>query len=237
MKFYRIRLAGLPIACAFEFEDTAACFGAYAEGPAPERDALRAPDWLWADWLRGVGERNAHNEYSLYASLCSSALLRRGRCVYHAAALRFRDRAWLLAGPSGVGKSTQVRTLGELYPGAFGVISGDRPVLELTEGGVWVHPSPWNGKENWYGAEAAPLAGLILLGRGEENRVERLPLRDAAAPVYGGIFQTAADAAEIHRAADFASALLERVPVWRLTNRGVPDSTRLLYDKVLTGEA
>lgn len=237
MECYRIMLAGIPIPCAFEFEQTAACFGAYAEGPEPETEALHAPDWLWEDWLRGVGEKNAHNEYSLYAALCSSVLLHRDRCVYHAAALRFRDRAWLLAAPSGVGKSTQVKTLRELYPGAFGVISGDRPVLELTENGVRVHPSPWNGKENWFGAEAAPLAGLILLRRGEENSVERLPVRDAAAPVYGGIFQTAADASEIHRAASFAGALLECVPVWRLTNRGVPDSTRLLYDRVLTGES
>jgi len=44
-------------------------------------------------------------------------------------------RAWLLAGPSGVGKSTQIKSLQSLEPGAFGVICGDRPVLELREDG------------------------------------------------------------------------------------------------------
>ena len=135
-----------------------------------------------------------------------------------------------------MGKSTQARTLRELYPGDFGVISGDRPVLALTEGGVWVHPSPWNGKEGWHGAEAAPLAGIVCLQRGVENALARLTPRIAALSVYGAVIHNASSPDVIRGAAAFAEKLIKQVPVWRLCSRDVPDSTRILYESVFTQE-
>ena len=156
----------------------------------------------------------------------------------HAAAFRDEEKAWLIAADPGVGKSTQIRTLQELYPGTFSVVCGDRPVLQLMEDGmVMVHPSPWNGKEFWGGADAAPLAGIICLRRGEEDAVHMLRRKDAVIPVYGSLIHTAICEDIIRRAAAFADALLQGVPVWDFVNRDIPGSTELLYQKVLREES
>ena len=97
---------------------------------------------------------------------------------------------------------------------------------------VIVHPSPWNGKENWHGADAAPLGGIILLRRGEENRLEAAQPREIALELYAQFIQTAADPDKIRKVAELETRMLESVPLWRLTTNTVPDSTRLLLESV-----
>ena len=100
------------------------------------------------------------------------------------------------------------------------------------EWSVIIHPSPWNGKENWHGAQAAPLAGLILLERGEENALAVLSDREAALPVYPHFIQTAWEPDNIRKIAELETRLLRSVPIWRLTTNQVPDSTKLLLEAV-----
>ncbi|MBR7009695.1 MAG: hypothetical protein IKI02_02155 [Oscillospiraceae bacterium] len=99
---------------------------------------------------------------------------------------------------------------------------------------ILVHPSPWNGKENWHGAAAAHLAGLILLRRGEKNALKLMSPREAVIPSYSQIFQTAKTAETIRRAAALLTRMLESVPIWRLTTHQVPDSTQLLLGAVFS---
>lgn len=229
---YELTLAGATVGCSFEFPETHLYFGNYINGPFPGEGLRLSPEDR-AAWERTVAPMDAFNEYSAFTVPVSEALLKHGRCVMHAAAFRFHDRAYLIAARSGVGKSTQVKTLSELYPGEFTVISGDRPVLEATEYGVMVHPSPWNGKEGWCGAEKAPLAAMILLRRGEVNSLERFPAGRAAAPVFSSLFQSAENGESIRRTASFADLIIKSVPVWAFENGGVPDSSRMLYETVL----
>lgn len=230
--FFELTLAGATVGCSFEFPETFRYFGNYVNGPFPG-EGLRLSPETRAAWERTVAPMDAFNEYSAFTVPVSEALMEQGRCVMHAAAFRFRGRAYLIAARSGVGKSTQVKTLMELYPGEFSVISGDRPVLEAVEEGIIVHPSPWNGKEGWHGAEKAPLAAMILLRRGEVSSIERLPAKKAAAPVFSSLFQSAESVERVRRTAAFADRILRTAPVWGFENGGVPDSTRLLYETVL----
>ena len=235
---YSLNLGGITIPCTFTFPDCARFFGSYCTGPVPGPGSVAISQLFWDDWVRHIGPKNAYSEYSAFASVASQALLDFNRCVIHAAAIRWRHRAYLIAAPSGVGKSTQVKTLEALYPGGFAVISGDRPILELREdGSVIAHPSPWNGKEGWCGAEAAPVAALILLERGEKNAMQLLSARQAAGQVFSALLQASESEANIRKVAAFESALLQRVPVWHMVNAGVPDSTRMLYETVMQGGA
>ena len=214
------------------------------------------------------------SEFSMLTAHLSNALLPFDRVIMHAAALRWRDKAYLITAPSGTGKSTQARFLQELRPHEFSIICGDRPVLQFcsSEHGtgesenlssqafppeapqpclkasqpaeaneahsdthlpaILVHPSPWNGKENWYGAEAAPLAGIIHLKRGDENSLTRPKPRDLAVTVFTHLIQTAETEAAVRKAAELTTRLLEATPLWELTSNTVPDSTRLLLEEV-----
>lgn len=240
-------MAGLTIPCELRYAETANYFP--APDPASPRAAGASVRLTREDWKFNLGNgivESPFSEYSILTAPFSDALMEYDRMIFHAVAVRWRDRAYLICAPSGVGKSTQARFLQELRPGEFSVICGDRPVLEFCQSApcrdgtlpsaaspqIIVHPSPWNGKENWRGAEAAPLAGLILLRRGDENALSALTPREAAFQCYAQVIQTAITEKTVIKAAELTTILLNSVPVWQLTTHQVPDSTRLLLETV-----
>jgi energy-coupling factor transporter ATP-binding protein EcfA2 len=260
----QITLAGVSLPYRMRFPGEKA-FAAFAGNRTPEPVppvCISDSDW---EYYRAEGYlENAQVEYSLLTAHFSDALLAYDRVILHAVALRWRDRAYLICGNSGVGKSTQARCLQELRPGEFGIISGDRPVLQFChsersaaepknpspvpkpsplgegvtasavtdEGPIIVHPSPWNGKENWHGAPAAPLAGLILLERGDKNRLVALTEREAVLQTYLSFIHTCSEPRIIHRVAALETRLLRAAPIWKLTTDEVPASTELLLESV-----
>ena len=102
------------------------------------------------------------------------------------------------------------------------------------EGAVLVHPSPWNGKESWCGAPPAPLGGIILLRRGEENRLEAAAPKEIALEIFSQFIQSCREADKVRKVAELETKMLESVPLWRLTTHKVPDSTELLLESVFT---
>lgn len=229
----QISLGGVSLCCALRFPETAASFLDFITGHPSADPPVSLSDADWRFWEAQGQRPNPYLEYTTLTGNCSDALLAHDRCIFHAAALRFRGRAWLLCASSGVGKTTQLLTLQKLYPGEFSVICGDRPVLALEgEQGVFVYPSPWNGKEGFCGAEAAPLGGIICLVRSEENRVESISPRQAVIPVFLSLISDMETEAVIKSAARFADSLLNRVPVWLMRSRDIEPSASLLYETV-----
>lgn len=235
MTDFTVTLAGRSFRVSARYAETASYF------PAPDPEAplvpgapVSIPETDWQEYLQSGMEDCAHTEYSMLTAHCSDALLAFDCVILHAAALRWRDRSWLIVAPSGVGKSTQTRNLQTLLPGEVSVICGDRPVLERCGGAFRVHPSPWNGKENWHGAEAAPLGGLILLRRGPENRLYALREDEAILNLYVAFIQTSASVEAVTKVADLEDGLLRAVPTWLLVSDTVPDSTRCLVEGIFS---
>ena len=235
MTDFTVTLAGRSFRVSARYAETASYF------PAPDPEAplvpgapVSIPETDWQEYLQSGMEDCAHTEYSMLTAHCSDALLAFDCVILHAAALRWRDRSWLIIAPSGVGKSTQTRNLQELLPGEVSVICGDRPVLERCGGAFRVHPSPWNGKENWHGAEAAPLGGLILLRRGPENRLYALREDEAILNLYVAFIQTSASVEAVTKVADLEDGVLRAVPTWLLVSDTVPDSTRCLVEGIFS---
>ena len=96
-------------------------------------------------------------------------------------------------------------------------------------------PRPGTERRTGTARRPPPLAGIILLRRGEENRLCALSPREAAILFYTKLLQSAWDETLLVRAAGFATAALERVPIWQLSTHRVPDSTELLLESVFCG--
>ena len=172
-------------------------------------------------------------EYYACTSAVSDALLP-GGCIFHGAAFRFRDKAYLFTGVSGVGKSTQLRNWMQGFPGEIGVINGDKPALSCGAADtITVYPSPWNGKENMRGADAAPLAGIICLRQGPENKVVRGQLKDIVPFLYNRVFADVNTREDAERVGAFTEALIYSTPVFVMTNRGDMDSTAMIRQTLL----
>ena len=109
------------------------------------------------------------------------------------------------------------------------MISGDMPILEAHDDGrVIVHPSSWNGKENLFGAPAAPLGGLVYLEQGSEDLMLPFPPRDAVIPLFKQFMVVPETADEVYQLSDLIEHLLLAAPCRRFVNLGGDASTRLL---------
>lgn len=231
-EYHTILLAGIECWISFRFPETAQYFGSYiCETSDDESLAISVKDFEFEDWKKLGNEVNPHGEYSLLSLQVSEALFVHERFIFHSVAFRWRDKAWLLTAAPGVGKSTQYKNLKELYPEEISIINGDRPAIQvLEEGGVIVHPSPWNGKENWHGAEAAPLAGIIFLKQGKENTIQTLTAQEAVVGALSSVFHSYETEEVVKKAAKLTAALLKNTPLWLLTNKGDLESSALLLD-------
>ncbi len=179
---------------------------------------------------------DAYVEYRLMIERTALELLRWDCCIFHSAAFVFEGRAWLLAAPSGTGKTTQFLNWQRLHPGEITMISGDMPVLEGREdGSVWVHPSSWNGKENLRSPISAPLGGLVLLEQGRENRIRPLSPREGVVPLLQQFMAIPETEEELLAMTGLLDRMLRAAPAWKLTNLGDDASTELLRS-VLKGE-
>lgn len=180
----------------------------------------------------------AEAENKLMIMLVSDRLLFSDRIIFHSAAFSWKGRAWLLAAPSGTGKTTQYRNLKELYGDGIGIICGDNPILHLRDDLIMVHPSPWNGKENYGGGREAPLGGIILLSQSGENSIRRIPPEEAVIPVFLDLHSFARTPEHIRKLLKQEEKLITSVPVWLFENTGTLESTQLMmtylekYDKM-----
>ena len=179
-----------------------------------------------------------HIEFKALIDLTSRVLLSSAPvCVFHAVAVSAFGKAWLITAPSGVGKTTQLKNwrLMKDVP-EVGVISGDMPVLErLPDGQVLVHPSPWNGKEGFRGAPAAPLCGIVCLertGPREDNLIRRIDSKERLDRCLGQFVCRPETETQVRNFARLADAVLGGVPVWLLRNRGDAESTALMIKTI-----
>ncbi len=174
---------------------------------------------------------DAYVEYRCFIGLSSRWLLRFHACVFHAVAFSWRGRAWLVAAPSGIGKTTQYLNWQRLFPGEIQMISGDMPILEAVDGEhILIHPSSWNGKENLYGASAAPLGGLVYLVQGNEDKMLPFPPKEAVIPLLRQFMVLPETEQEALQLASLLEKVFQTVPCRQFINRGGDESTVLLRD-------
>ena len=230
--YFQAQIADIDLTYALRFQKTAENLGHYIQRELLEaQEPISVKDYEFEDWKNLGNEVNPHGEYSLLSLQTSEALFEHQRFIFHAVAFCWKEKAWLLTAAPGVGKSTQYKNLKELYPEEISIINGDRPVLQILDNGsIMVHPSPWNGKENWYGAEAAPLAGIIFLKQGKENTIRTLTAQEAAVRTLSSVFHSYENEDVVKKAAKMATTLLKHTPLWLLTNKGDLESSALLLD-------
>lgn len=231
--FYSGVFAGVQLQFAFRHADTAKYFQGTLSASDANECAIRVPKTdfdLFAE-EPGMGD-NAYTEYSLSVYRASDALMPYDRFLFHAAAILWRDRAWLLAANSGTGKSTQLRHWMNLYPDEVRIINGDKPILHrISNDGFMVYPSPWKGKERWGDDSlAAPLGGIILLEQGKENAFSSLSPFKAARPFLTFFFSAFESESSVQQLCRLEEDLITKTPLWRLVNRGDEASAILTHD-------
>ena len=153
-------------------------------------------------------------------------LLQRQCLLLHASLIKYKGKTIALAGPSGVGKSTQAN----LWHAVLGaeILNGDRAALRKAAGLWQAYGSPYAGTSGIYKNESGPLAAIVLLSQTEENSLERLSPREAFRQLYPEFTVHHWDKAFVEKATDLCLQLLAEVPVYRLSCRPEESAVTLL---------
>lgn len=151
-------------------------------------------------------------------------LLRHSAILLHSSFVICGGKAVLFSGPSGAGKSTQAALWHEHL--GVPVINGDRTVIRLQNDGFWAGGSIWSGTSGIFHPDQAPIAGIFLIEQAPCEKVERLGF-DAFVPLFSQTLVNSWDPEFMNKALDLVAALLERIPVYRLFCRPVPEAVEL----------
>lgn len=229
-----IKLAGIPVEIVLEWKNYFPLFSAWSTDEPPLLTARADPHETALARQVFPPESTPHYiEHMVLSTAVSDALIPHGRVIFHSVAFRFRDMAWLITAPSGVGKTTLYLNLKLSFGDEIEMINGDKPILcfDNDGGGITVHPSPWNGKECMGQRISAPLGGIILLSRGE-NTMRLADMGEAVDDIFRQFIFTPESRERALEVAKLEDRLLRTVPVWRLESRGDTASAALCRETI-----
>lgn len=201
-------------------------------------EAIPAGSWLelppvdvvaLASEQKRLGGDRVFAEYSLLIEAFANPVLRYNRFLFHGVSFRWHGKALILTGLSGVGKTTQYHHWLSQFGSEIELISGDKSLIEIRDDTFVVHPSPWTGKEREQGTASAPLGGIVLLEQGTDNTIRPLTRSEAVFPLLLQFLYRPLDRESLELVCDYEEKLLSAVPVWKLVNRGDPESAALCY--------
>lgn len=89
--------------------------------------------------------------------------------LFHGSVVAVDGKAYLFTAKSGTGKSTHTRLWREYFGNRAVMINDDKPLVKITQDGVYAYGTPWDGKHRLSTNSHAPLAGICILRRGREN--------------------------------------------------------------------
>ena len=99
--------------------------------------------------------------------------------LMHGSAAALDGEAYLFTAKSGVGKSTHARLWREVFGARVVMVNDDKPLVRITDSGVTVYGTPWNGKHRLGENISAPLRAVCILERAEENMIRPVTKAEA----------------------------------------------------------
>lgn len=162
----------------------------------------------------------------------STGLLKFRGFMLHSSAITLDGKAYLFSAPSGTGKSTHTEKWIRLFGAEY--LNDDKPALRLVDG-VWMaYGTPWSGKHDLSKPTGAPLAGIAVLRRGEENTIKRMDPAEAL-PYLMSQTVYKLSAQQMDALLTLMDELLRCVPIWELYCKN-EDEAAYLSHKVMTGK-
>ena len=115
--------------------------------------------------------------------------------VFHGSVVAVDGAAYLFTAKSGTGKSTHTRLWREMLGEKAVMVNDDKPLISVTESGIMVHGTPYNGKHRLGNNISVPLKAICIIERAEENTIRRISRSEAYAMLLQQVYRPADRAA------------------------------------------
>lgn len=135
--------------------------------------------------------------------------------LFHGSAIAVDGKAYLFTAKSGVGKSTHTGLWRAYFGNRAVMINDDKPLLRMTEDGIYAYGTPWDGKHRLSTNTCAPLAGICMIRRGSDNMIREITAHEAYPMLLQQCYRPMGKDALIHTL-QLLDCLREKVPCYEL---------------------
>ena len=184
------------------------------------------------DALEGIPVRQFSDGYletlAVYRKIAEK-LPAYGALLMHGSCVAADGEGYLFTAKSGTGKSTHTRLWRELLGERAVMINDDKPLIRLTDEGVRIYGSPWDGKHRLSCNLSVPLKAICILRRAPENSIEPISAAEAYPMLLQQIYRPA-DPEALAKTLALIDRLAESLRFYRLDCNRELDAARLSYE-------
>ena len=230
----KVRLADKNIVATVSYESTLRyCQDYVSDFSSSDFEVCVGSDDVLAERKRVEGEPcNYSDAYlealALYRKIAEK-MIEYGVLLFHGSAISLDGECYLFTAKSGTGKSTHTRLWREAFGERAVMVNDDKPLLKITDDGVTVFGTPWNGKHRLGKNISVPLRALCILERGEKNSIEKTEGTSEFAKIFSQTYRSESPIL-LGKTLALVDKLLHLVPVFRLACNMEPDAARVSYN-------
>lgn len=129
------------------------------------------------DIKEGIPIRNFSNDYletlAVYRKIADK-MIDYDTILFHGSVIAVDGIGYLFTAKSGTGKSTHTRLWRELFGERAVMVNDDKPLIKVSENGIMVCGTPWDGKHRLSTNISVPLKAVCVLERSEGNHIEKV---------------------------------------------------------------
>lgn len=129
------------------------------------------------DVKEGIPIRNFSDDYletlAVYRKIADK-MIDYDTVLFHGSVIAVDGIGYLFTAKSGTGKSTHTRLWRELFGERAVMVNDDKPLIKVSENGIMVYGTPWDGKHRLSTNISVPLKAVCALERSEGNHIEKV---------------------------------------------------------------
>lgn len=156
-------------------------------------------------------------------------LLDRDVLLFHGSAVAVDGQGYLFAAKSGTGKSTHTRYWMEAFGSRAIMVNDDKPFLRMEKDSVMLCGAPWSGKHGLDTNIVVPLAGICILERGEENRIQPITPQEAL-PMLMQQSQRPQNRKNLLKYMELVDQLSQKTEFYRMSCNMDPEAAVVAYE-------
>lgn len=159
---------------------------------------------------------------------------RKGLLPLHGSAISYKGDVILFSAPSGTGKSTHARMWKRLYPNEVEWVNDDKPLVEVTDEGIFVYGAPFSGQYSTNTNQRLPLKSIVFLEQGITDKVTRLSDKEALKQLMTNTLRPQEEKVWDLMISKF-EAILKNIPIYHL-EASLSTNAALQVKKTIYGE-
>lgn len=146
------------------------------------------------DEIEGIPTRQFSDGYleelAVYRKIAEQ-MINYDTVLFHGSVIAMDGVGYLFTAKSGTGKSTHTRLWREYFGERAVMVNDDKPLLKITDSGVTVYGTPYNGKHRLGTNTSVPLKAICILTRSADNHIEPITREQAYTMLLQQVYRPA----------------------------------------------